>query len=351
MTNGEDSGRFVILRPENGGIVMDVFRAIVARERGDGIRGQVEELTAEDLPPAGVLVDVAYSTINYKDALAVTGKAKICRTLPLVCGIDLAGTVRESSDRRFHPGDRVLVNGYGLSERHPGGYTQRQRLDPSWLVRVPVDLSLEETMAIGTAGYTAMLCVQALIDHGVLAGSGPVVVTGASGGVGSVAILLLAKLGYEVVAATGRVEASGAWLRDLGAGEIIDRAELAHTPKPLESERWTGAVDSVGGETLATVLAQTRYRGAVTACGLAGGMPFPGNVAPFILRGVTLAGIDSVMASHERRVQAWDRLATLIDRGRLASIYRVEPLHRVPELAAQLLAGEVRGRIVVDVNA
>jgi acrylyl-CoA reductase (NADPH) len=330
---------------------MDVFRAIVARERADGIRGQIEELRADDLPPGPVLVDVAYSTINYKDALAVTGKAKICRNLPLVCGIDLAGTVRESPDRRFRAGDRVLVNGYGLSERHPGGYTQRQRLDPSWLVPAPAGLSLEETMAIGTAGYTAMLCVQALIDHGVLTTSGPVVVTGASGGVGSIAVMLLAKLDYEVVASTGRVDENGAWLRNLGAREVIDRTELARSPKPLESERWAGAVDSVGGETLATVLAQTRYCGTVTACGLAGGMPFPGNVAPFILRGITLAGIDSVMASHERRVQAWDRLAALIDHEQLASVYRVEPLHRVPELCEQLLAGTVRGRIVVDVNA
>jgi acrylyl-CoA reductase (NADPH) len=268
-----------------------------------------------------------------------------------VCGIDLAGIVRESKDPRFNAGDPVLVNGYGLSERHPGGYTQRQRLDPSWLVRVPAGLSLEETMAIGTAGYTAMLCAQALIDQGVLAGSGPVVVTGASGGVGSIAVMLLAKLGYEVVASTGRVDESGAWLRDLGAREVIDRAELARAPKPLESERWAGAVDSVGGDTLATVIAQMRYRGTVTACGLAGGMAFAANVAPFILRGVTLAGIDSVMASHERRVQAWDRLAALIDHDRLASIYRVEPLDRVPELCEQLLAGTVRGRIVVDVNA
>jgi acrylyl-CoA reductase (NADPH) len=329
----------------------ETFHAVVARERSGAINGQLEKLSDNDLPPAGALVDVAYSTINYKDALAVTGKAKIFRTLPLVCGIDLAGTVRESPHPRFRAGDRVLVNGYGLSERHPGGYTQRQRLDPAWLVRVPAAFSLEETMAIGTAGYTAMLCVQSLEDHGVRPRSGPVVVTGASGGVGSVAVMLLAKLGYEVVAATGRVDASGAWLRELGAREVIDRGELARAPKPLESERWAGAVDSVGGETLATVLAQTRYCGTVTACGLAGGMPFPGNVAPFILRGVTLAGIDSVMASHERRVRAWDRLAELIDRERLRSIYRVEPLSRVPELAEQLLAGKVRGRTVVDVNA
>ncbi len=327
------------------------FRAIVARERGDGIRGQLEELTTADLPQSGVLVDVAYSTINYKDALAVTGKMKICRTLPLVCGIDLAGTVSESADKRFRAGDRVLVNGYGLSEKHPGGYTQRQRLDPTWLVRVPEAFSLEQAMALGTAGYTAMLCVQALEDHGVKPGSGPVVVTGASGGVGSVAVMLLARLGYEVAAATGRVSASGDYLRDLGAHQVIDRIELARAPKPLETERWAGAVDSVGAETLATVLAQSRYGAIVTACGLAGGMALPTSVAPFILRGVTLVGIDSVMASHERRVRAWDRMAQLVDRDRLREIYRLEPMQRVPELAAELLAGGVRGRVVIDVNA
>jgi len=329
----------------------ETFHAIVARERGGGIQGQLEELTSADLPQAGVLVDVAYSTINYKDALAVTGKAKICRTLPLVCGIDLAGTVVESSDKRFRAGDRVLVNGYGLSEKYPGGYTQRQRVDPTFLVRVPETFSPEEAMALGTAGYTAMLCVQALEDHGVRPGTGPVVVTGASGGVGSVAVMLLAQLGYEVAATTGRVSASGDYLRDLGAHDVIDRAELARPSKPLEAERWAGAVDSVGAETLATVLAQARYGATITACGLAGGMSLPTAVAPFILRGVTLAGIDSVMASHERRVRAWDRLAQLIDRQRLRSIYRVEPLRRVPELAAELLAGGIRGRVVIDVNA
>jgi acrylyl-CoA reductase (NADPH) len=329
----------------------DKFRAIVARERGDVVRGELEELTPADLPQTGVLVDVAYSTINYKDALAVTGKMKICRTLPLVCGIDLAGTVRESPDKRFRAGDRVLVNGYGLSEKHPGGYAQRQRLDPTWLVRVPEPFSLEQAMALGTAGYTAMLCVQALEDHGVRPGSGPIVVTGASGGVGSVAVLLLARLGYEVVAATGRVNASGDYLRDLGAHALIDRTELARAPKPLETERWAGAVDSVGAETLATVLAQSRYGAVVTACGLAGGMALPTSVAPFILRAVTLAGIDSVMASHERRVRAWDRMAQLVDQKRLTEIYRVEPLGRVPQLAEQLLAGSIRGRVVIDVNA
>ena len=329
----------------------ETFRAIVAREHDGAARGELEELTSADLPPAGVLIDVAYSTINYKDALAVTGRAKICRTLPLVCGIDLAGTVRESSDARVRAGDRVLVNGYGLSERHPGGYTQRQRVPAGFLVPVPERFELEQAMALGTAGYTAMLCVQALEDHGLRAGDGAVLVTGASGGVGSIAVMLLARLGHEVTAATGRIGASEDYLRGLGARELIDRAELARAPKPLESERWVGAIDSVGGETLATVLAQTRYGGTVAACGLAGGMSFTTAVAPFILRGITLAGIDSVMASHDRRVRAWDRLATLVDPEKLREVYRVEPLSRVPELAEQLLAGDVRGRIVIDVNA
>lgn len=327
------------------------FRAIVAREREGRVEGRLETLPADALKDLPVLVDVQYSTINYKDALAVTGKSKICRTLPLICGIDLAGTVRESRDPRFQPGDRVLVNGYGLSERHDGGYAQRARLDGDWLVRVPEPFSLEEAMAIGTAGYTAMLCVQALEDHGVRPDSGPVVVTGASGGVGSIAVMLLARLGYDVAAATGRVAESGAFLRDLGAKTLVERAELARKPKPLETERWAGAVDSVGGDTLATVLAQTRYLGTVTACGLAGGMALDASVAPFILRGVTLAGIDSVMASHDRRTRAWQRLAELVDRERLRSVYRVEPLAQVPALAAELLAGGVRGRIVIDVNA
>ena len=329
----------------------ETFRAIVAREHDGATRGELEELTSADLPPAGVLIDVAFSTINYKDALAVTGRAKICRTLPLVCGIDLAGTVRESSDARVRAGDRVLVNGYGLSERHPGGYTQRQRVPAGFLVPVPERFELEQAMALGTAGYTAMLCVQALEDHGVRAGDGPVLVTGASGGVGSIAVMLLARLGHEVTAATGRIGASEDYLRGLGARELIDRAELARAPKPLETERWAGAIDSVGGETLATVLAQTRYGGTVAACGLAGGMSFTTAVAPFILRGVTLAGIDSVMASHDRRVRAWDRLATLVDPEKRREVYRVEPLSRVPELAEQLLGGDVRGRIVIDVNA
>jgi acrylyl-CoA reductase (NADPH) len=327
------------------------LRAIVARDHGGRISGSLEELEPSALPDLPVLVDVAYSTINYKDALAVTGKGKICRSLPMVCGIDLAGTVRESRDPGFRPGDRVLVNGYGLSERHAGGYTQCQRVEAGWLVRVPDAFSLEQAMALGTAGYTAMLCIQALEDHGVRAGSGPVVVTGASGGVGSIAVMLLARLGFEVAAATGRVQESGEFLRSLGAHTLVERSELARAPKPLETERWAGAIDSVGGDTLATVLAQTCYAGVVSACGLAGGMALNTSVAPFILRGVTLAGIDSVMASHERRTRAWDRLAQVVDPAKLRSIYRVEPLARVPALAEELLAGSIRGRIVVDVNA
>ena len=325
----------------------DVIRAIVARERDGRTSGQLEELTAADLPASGVLVDVAYSTINYKDALAVTGKAKLPH--PAARVRDRSGRhVRESPDKRFRAGDRVLVNGYGLSEKYPGGYTQRQRIDPTFLVRVPETFSPEEAMALGTAGDTAMLCVQALEDHGVRPGTGPIVVTGASGGVGSVAVMLLAQLGYEVAATTGRVSASGDYLRDL--------ARTTSSIGPSSRGRQAAGNRALGGrrrrsarETLATVIAQARYGATMTACGLAGGMTLPTAVA--LICGVTLAGIDSVMASHERRVRAWDRLAQLIDRQRLRTIYRVEPLRRVPELAAELLAGGIRGRVVIDVNA
>ena len=326
------------------------IRAIVADETPDGIRGELQEIDAGELPDEDVLVDVAYSTLNYKDALAVTGKGKICRSLPMVCGIDLAGTVVDSRSPEFAAGDEVVVNGWGLSEKHWGGFAQQQRVRPEWLVRAPKALSLEQCMAIGTAGYTAMLCVQAIQDHGTAPDAGPVVVTGATGGVGSIAVMLLSRLGYDVVAVSGKPDAA-AFLADLGAGEVIGRDELDRDARPLESERWAAAVDCVGSRTLATVLAQTQYGGYVTACGLAAGMDLPTTVAPFILRGVTLAGIDSVMAPAARRQRAWDALADLIDTGKLADIYSVEPLKRVPELASELLAGRIKGRIVFDVNA
>ncbi|MCC6295800.1 MAG: oxidoreductase [Pseudomonadales bacterium] len=328
------------------------FNALVLdRNEDKSIRAAIKPRSLAELPDEDVLVDVAYSTLNYKDGLAVTGSSPIARKFPMVGGIDLAGVVAESRDGRFKPGDRVLVNGYGLSERFWGGYSQRQKLKADWLVRVPDAFSLEEAMAIGTAGYTAMLCVQAIRDWGIKPDAGPVVVTGAAGGVGTVAIMLLAKLGYQVCAATGRVEEARPLLERLGASEIIARSELARDPAALETERWAAAVDTVGANTLASVIAQTRYEGLVAACGLAGGAGLPTTVMPFILRGVTLRGIDSVMAALPRRQRAWDELAQLVDRELLRAIYRVEPLARVPELAKAILAGQVQGRVVIDVNA
>ncbi|MGD9983840.1 MAG: MDR family oxidoreductase [Porticoccaceae bacterium] len=329
----------------------DTFNALVLdRNEDKTVSASIKRLALADLPDEDVLVDIAYSTVNYKDGLAVTGASPIVRKFPMVAGIDLAGTVATSRDSRFQPGDRVLVNGYGLSERFWGGYAQRQKLKPEWLVRVPDAFSLEEAMAIGTAGYTAMLCVQAIRDWGVQPDAGPVVVTGAAGGVGTVAIMLLAKLGYPVTAVTGRVEEARALLEQLGASEIIPRADLARDAAPLEAERWAAAVDTVGANTLASVIAQTRYEGIVTACGLAGGAGLPTSVMPFILRGVTLRGIDSVMAAQPRRQRAWDELAKLVDRNLLRAIYQVEPLARVPELGRAILAGAIKGRVVIDVN-
>lgn len=328
-----------------------MFNAIVAEDIDGKTVAALKRIGLADLPDEPVLVDVSFSTLNYKDGLAVAGKGKICRTLPLICGIDLAGTVVDSADPAYAAGDRILVNGYGMSELYNGGYSQKQRIKPEWIVPVPDSMSLEETMAIGTAGYTSMLCVQALQDNGVKPDDGPILVTGAAGGVGSVAVALLAGLGYEVHASTGRIETEGDFLKSLGAFALVPRAELSRDSKPLEKETWAGVVDTVGDRTLATALAQTRYGGTVTACGLAGGMGLPTSVAPFILRGVTLRGIDSVMASRERRQRAWDALAQLIDREQLRAIYSVVPMAEVPQLAPKIIKGEIRGRIVVDVNA
>ncbi len=328
----------------------DTIRAIVAEEQDGKVKGRLKMLSPADLGQEDVLIDVAYSTVNYKDGLAVTGKGKICRRTPLVCGIDLAGTVRESKDPNWQVGDRVLVNGYGLSEDQNGGYAQQQRVKGAFLVRVPGGLSLFDTMAIGTAGYTAMLSVNALLDHGVLPEHGPVVVSGAAGGVGSVSIMLLKKLGYQVAAVTGRPELA-AYLQQLGASEIVDRAELAREAKPLEKDRWAAGIDSVGATTLATMLAQTKQEGLIASCGLAGGIGLPATVMPFILRGVTLRGIDSVQCAMARRVRAWADLARLLDTQALAQVAVTEPLARVPELAEEILAGKIKGRVVVDVNA
>ncbi|MBM4385643.1 MAG: oxidoreductase [Deltaproteobacteria bacterium] len=328
----------------------DSMNAILATKDASGaFSAKLTRVALGEIPDADVLVDVAYSTVNYKDGLAVTGRAPICQKLPMVCGIDLAGTVAESRSPKWQRGDRVLVNGYGLSERHWGGYAQKQRVNADFLVRIPEPFDAQLAMAIGTAGYTSMLAVNAIRDHGVKPGDGPVLVTGGAGGVGSVAILLLAKLGYEVVASTGRPE-TAAYLTSLGASRAIARSELARPAKPLEKEAWSAVVDSVGSTTLATALAQLKYDGVVAACGLAGGGDLPSTVMPFLLRNVRLQGIDSVMAPMPLRERAWRDLAQLVDASALKSAYRVEPLARVPELCAAILRGEIRGRVVIDVN-
>ena len=327
----------------------DTFRAFVADEKDGKYTADFRDITVADLPAQGVLVDVAYSTVNYKDGLAVTGKGKIVRKYPLVCGIDLAGTVAESSDANFKAGDAVLVNGWGLSESESGGYTQKQRVNPNFLTRIPTAFSAKQAMAIGTAGYTAMLSVIALEQAGIKPASGDILVTGAAGGVGSVAIAILAKLGYRVIASTGR-PATHEYLKSLGAADFIARADLEKAGRPLEKARWAGAVDSVGSQTLATVLAQTKDEGAVAACGLAGGTDLPTSVMPFILRGVKLLGINSVTASAARREQAWARLATDLDIAKLDAMTTVEPLSKIKTLGEMILRGETRGRIVIDVN-
>ena len=312
----------------------------------------MRQLSEADLPEGDVTVSVAYSSLNYKDGLAVTGQGRIVRRFPMVCGIDLAGTVESSDSPDWAPGDEVVLTGWGLSETHPGGYTRRQRVRSEWLVARPDGLSLSQTMAVGTAGLTAMLCVQALEHEGLdPSEDGEVVVTGAAGGVGSVAVAVLAALGYRVAASTGRAETHD-WLRSLGASTIVDRSELS-TPsgRPLDKERWIGGVDVVGGETLASVIRQTRYRHAVAACGLAGGSDLPITVLPFILRGVSLLGVDSVSCPAPVRAEAWRRLGTDLPTAGLDALTTIEPLSRVPDLARSCLAGATRGRVVVDVSA
>lgn len=319
-------------------------------EAEDGqTRASFQTLPVSALPDGDVLVQVAYSSLNYKDGLAITGKGKIIRSFPCVPGIDLAGTVIESSSPDFKPGDQVVLTGWGIGERHWGGHSQLARVKSEWLVSLPEGLTLEQSMAIGTAGFTAMLCVMALEEHGINRDR-PVVVTGAAGGVGSVAVALLARLGYQVVASTGRPELHD-YLRGLGASDFIDRQELA-TPsgRPLESERWGGAVDTVGGDTLASVLKAMSYRSSVAACGLAGGSHLNSTVFPFILRGVNLLGIDSVYCPAERRREAWRRLGAELPDDVLAEITTVRGLSEIRELAEAITNGQVRGRVVIDVN-
>jgi acrylyl-CoA reductase (NADPH) len=325
---------------------MDRFQALIASKGDTGQQLAWQELTQAELMEGDVVVRVSHSTVNYKDGLALTGKAPVIRRWPMIPGIDFAGTVLSSRHAGFKAGDEVILNGWGCGETHYGGYAQVARVKGDWLVRKPDVFAPAETMAVGTAGYTAMLCVLTLERHGVTPAKGPVVVTGAAGGVGSVAIALLGKLGYRVIAATGRT-AEADYLKALGAAEIIERAELAGPARPIGKERWAGGVDAVGSNTLANVLSMTMYGGTVAACGLAQGMDLPTSVAPFILRGVTLAGVDSVMAPKSVRIEAWSRLAQDLDRGKLAAMSVARPAQDVIALAPDILAGKVRGRMVL----
>jgi acrylyl-CoA reductase (NADPH) len=325
------------------------YQALQIEKDDAGYRCTLKTLDDSALPEGDVTVQVDYSTINYKDGLAITGKSPVVRKFPLTPGIDLSGTVTESQHPLFKAGDQVVLNGWGVGESHSGGLAQKARLKGDWLVKLPAAFTPRQAMAIGTAGYTAMLCVMALQKHGVTPASGDILVTGAGGGVGSVAIALLAKLGYRVVASTGRLQEAD-YLRQLGAADVMDRAELSAPGKPLAKERWAGVVDTVGSHTLANACASTKYGGVVTACGLAQGMDFPSSVAPFILRGVTLAGIDSVMVPRAVREAAWARLAQDLDTAQLERMTREVGLADAIGLGAEILAGQVRGRVVVNVN-
>jgi acrylyl-CoA reductase (NADPH) len=325
------------------------FKAIVIEKAEGGTKAALADFDEANLMDGDVTVRVEYSTLNYKDALAITGKAPVVRRFPMIAGIDFAGTVEASSHAAWKRGDKVILNGWGCGETHLGAYGEKARVKGDWLVRLPASMSPREAMAIGTAGYTAMLAAMALECHGLTPERGPIAVTGAAGGVGSVTIAILAKLGFSVSAVTGRANEAD-YLKGLGVAEIVERKELAGTPKPLAKERWAGAVDAVGSATLANLLSMTRYGGAVAACGLAGGMDLPTSVAPFILRGVCLYGIDSVMCPIERRREAWKRLETGLDRQKLASMTREIGLSEVPAAAVSLLAGQVRGRIVVKIG-
>ena len=327
---------------------MQRFKALVASKGESGQSLAWQELGEGDLMEGEVLVRVSHSTVNYKDGLAITAKAPVIRRWPMVPGIDFAGKVVSSSHSKFKAGDAVILNGWGVGETHFGGYAQMARVRGDWLLKMPPQFSPAECMAIGTAGYTAMLCVLALERHGVKPGSGPVLVTGAAGGVGSVAIALLAKLGFQVIASTGRT-AEADYLKRLGATEIIDRAELSNA-RPLNKERWAGAVDAVGSHTLANALSMTKYGGTVAACGLAQGMDLATSMAPFILRAVTLAGVDSVMAPKPLRVEAWGRLAADLDRAKLEAMTVTRPAADVVALAPEILAGKVRGRVVLELG-
>jgi acrylyl-CoA reductase (NADPH) len=327
----------------------DTFRALVLTEEDGRTIPSVRELTDADLPEGDVLLAVEYSSLNYKDGLAITGRGKIVRQWPLVPGIDLAGEVLASDHADYRNGDKVVLTGWSVGEKYWGGYSQRQRVRGDWLVHLPDTLTTRDAMAIGTAGFTAMLCVMTLEEAGVTPERGPVIVTGASGGVGSIAVALLAGLGYEVAAVSGKADAAD-YLRALGAREIVPREAMSEAARPLEKQRWAGAVDTVGSTLLARVLAETHYGGCVAACGLAGGADLPTTVMPFILRNVSLRGVDSVMCPIQRREQAWQRLATDLPRAMLDDISQVATLDELPQLAEQITEGRVRGRIIVDPN-
>ena len=327
-----------------------MFKAIVIEKDDAGYRAGIKEVEEASLPPGNVTVRIAYSTLNYKDGLAITGKSPVIRKFPLHAGIDFAGTVSASDDPRYKSGDAVVLNGYGVGETHSGGLAQMARVEADWLVPLPAALTARQAMAIGTAGYTAMLAVMALQKHGLTPASGDILVTGANGGVGTVAIALLSRLGFRIVASTGRLQETE-FLKSLGAAEVISRDELSAPGKPLGKERWAGVVDAVGSHTLANACAGTMRAGAVAACGLAQGMDLPGSVAPFILRGITLYGIDSVMCPQAHRRAAWDRLAHELDLAKLESLTQEITLAGALPAAAELLAGRVRGRLVVNVNA
>ena len=326
-----------------------MFNGILIEKDDQGYRAAVKDIDESVLPEGDVTVNVSHSTINYKDALAITGKGPVVRRFPMVPGIDLVGTVEHSESDKFKVGDQVLLNGFGVGETHCGGLAQKARLKSEWLIPLPKGFSPRQAMSIGTAGYTAMLCVIALEKNGVTPDKGEILVTGANGGVGSFSIAILAKLGYNVVASTGRVD-QAEYLKKLGASDVIDRKGLSEPGRPLAKERWAGAIDSAGSHTLANVCASMQYGGAVAACGLAQGMDLPASVAPFILRGVTLAGIDSVMRPIADRIEAWERLADILDPTVFDDISTEIGLSEVISTAEALMAGTVRGRVVVDIN-
>ncbi len=328
---------------------MATFKAIVIEKADKGQTVGLKDFDEKDLMEGDVTVAVQWSSLNYKDGLAITGRAPVVRRFPMIPGIDFAGVVESSTHADWKPGDQVILNGWGVGETHLGAYAEKARVKGEWLVRLPERMSARDAMAIGTAGFSAMLAVMALERHGLTPDRGPVLVTGAAGGVGSVAVAILAKLGFQVTASTGRMT-EAAYLKDIGAAEVIDRQELSGQVRPLAKERWAGAIDSVGSVTLANVLSMTKYAGAVAACGLAGGMDLPSSVAPFILRGVSLLGIDSVQCPQVLRAAAWRRLDSDLDRGKLQRMTSQIGLADVAEAAGRILQGQVRGRIVVKIR-